>query len=456
LWRKSEQGERQPDMTQQPFSAVRARFADASTTPRAYLEQHLARIAQREPEVKAFAALNFAGARAAADESTERYKAGRPLSAVDGLPLGIKDILESEDMPTGFGSPIYTGWQSGRDAAAVYALRSNGAIIVGKTVTTEFAARHPGPTRNPLDLTRTPGGSSSGSAAAVADGMLPAAMGSQVIGSVLRPASYCGVMGFKPTYGALNRGGGYDNFSQNCLGVLAHTLPDIWAICHVIAETVGGDPGCVAFQGGAEPAPARRPAALGLVETAGWSKAQPAARERLQAFRTWAETAGVRVLDRRATPALAAFETAIADAADVSSGINAWEFVWPLGAVARHHAQLLSPSMRERLEQGRKMRDADYQALLQRRNAMRTAQQALRGTLDALVTLGATGSAPVGLEATGDAAFNVPATALGAPALSLPLFQVEGLPLGLQLIGFPGEDRALSAMAGWALEFASV
>lgn len=440
-------------MAHTPFSATRRTFTEGGDTPRAYLERHLERIAAREPDVKAFTALNIAGARAAADDSTQRYKAGRPLSAVDGLPLGVKDILETEDMPTGFGSPIYEGWHSRRDAASVFALRSGGAVIVGKTVTTEFAARHPGATRNPHDLTRTPGGSSSGSAAAVGDGMLPAALGSQVIGSVLRPASYCGVVGFKPSYGALNRGGGYDNFSQNCLGALAHTLDDIWAICDVIARTVGGDPGCVAFQGGAAPAPAARPATLGLIETVGWDRAAPAARERLAAFRAWAEAHGVRVIDRRAAAPLQAFEAAIADAVEVSSAINAWEFVWPLAAVAKHSAHLLSPMMRERLEFGRKMNDAEYQALLARREAMRLALRALHGTVDALVTLGATGPAPVGLDKTGDPVFNVPATALGAPAVSLPLFQVDGLPLGLQIIGFPGDDRALSAVAGWALEF---
>ena len=438
-------------MTHAPFSVVRRAFIEGSDTPRAYLERYLERIAAREPEVKAFQALNLAGARAAADESTRCYKAGRPRSAIDGLPLGIKDILESEDMPTTFGSPIYDGWQSRRDAAAVFAVREGGAAIVGKTVTTEFAARHPGPTRNPHDLTRTPGGSSSGSAAAVADGMLPAALGSQVIGSVLRPASYCGVIGFKPTVGALNRGGGYDNYSQNCLGVFAETLDDVWAICDVIAKTVGGDPGCVAFQGGATPAPAARPVTLGLIETAGWERASPAARERLAAFRAWADSRGVRVVDRRGAAPLQALESAIADALEVSSAINAWEFVWPLAAVAKRAAHLLSPGMRERLASGRKMNDADYQALLARGVAMRLAHRALKGAVDALVTL--SGPAPVGFEATGNAIFNVPATALGAPALSLPLFQVDGLPLGLQLIGFPGEDRALSAVAGWALDF---
>lgn len=442
-------------MTHPPFSAIRRTFMDGRTTPRAELERHLERIAAREPEVKAFAALNLDGARAAADESTGRYKAGRPLSAVDGLALGIKDILETEDMPTGFGSPIYDGWHSHRDAASVSALRSAGALIVGKTVTTEFAARHPGPTRNPHDLARTPGGSSSGSAAAVADGMLPAAIGSQVIGSVLRPSSFCGVVGYKPSYGALNRGGGYDNFSQNCLGVLARSLDDIWIVCHTIAERVGGDPGCVAFQGGPAPAPARAPAVLGLVETTGWAKADPKARERLAAFRAWAEARDVRVLDRRSSAPLQALEAAIADAMAICAGINAWEFVWPLAAVAKRSGHLLSASMRERLEAGQKMSDAEYQALLARRAAMRLAQQALKGSVDALVTLAAPGPAPLGHAATGDPVFNVPATALGAPALSLPLFEVDGLPLGLQLIGFPGEDRALSAVAGWALEYSA-
>ncbi|HEX9464281.1 MAG TPA: amidase [Alphaproteobacteria bacterium] len=436
-----------------PFSATRNSFAEGRETPRAYLERHLERIAKREPEVKAFSALNLDGARAAADESAARYRAGRALSAVDGMPLGIKDILETEDMPTTFGSPIYDGWQSRRDAASVYALRSSGAVIVGKTVTTEFAARHPGATRNPHDLKRTPGGSSSGSAAAVGDGMLPAALGSQVIGSVLRPSSFCGVVGFKPSYGALNRGGGYDNFSQNCLGVLAATLDDAWIVSHVIAEKVGGDPGCAAFQGGPVPAPAAAPAVLGFIETVGWDKAQPAAKDRLAEFRRWAEGRGVRVLDRRSSAPLQAFEAAIADAMPVCSAINAWEFLWPLAAVAKHSKHLISASMRERLETAQKMNDAEYQAMLARRAAMRLAHQALKGHVDGLVTLAAPGAAPVGLETTGDPIFNVPATGLGAPALSLPLFQVDAMPLGLQLIGFPGEDRALSALANWALAF---
>jgi len=217
-------------MTPMTFTDRREKFFDGGDNPRAMLERCLARIAERDAEVKAFAFLDADGARAAADNAAQRYRERRPLSAIDGMPIGLKDILETADMPTGFGSPIFEDWRGGRDSAAAFALRQAGAVIVGKLVTTEFAATFPGPTRNPHDLARTPGGSSSGSAAAVADGMLPMALGSQVIGSILRPASFCGVIGFKPTFGSLNRGGTCDNYSQNALGTLSNSLADAWAV----------------------------------------------------------------------------------------------------------------------------------------------------------------------------------------------------------------------------------
>ncbi len=442
--------------TASSFAPIRPNFLAGSDDPRACLERYLARIEAREKDITAFAALNIEGARKAADESAARYRAGKPLSEIDGMPLGIKDIIETEDMPTGFGSPIFDGWRGGRDAAAVMALREAGAVIVGKTVTTEFAAFFPGPTRNPRDTTRTPGGSSSGSAAAVADGMLPAALGSQVVGSILRPASFCGVVGFKPSFGALNRGGGsIDNFSQNCLGALANSLDDIWAICHAIVERVGGDPGCAGFAGGAAPAPAHKPGTLGVIETAGWSAAAPEAREALSRFVSWAERQDVRIVRRRDLPELQSLESAIADAVKVTLGINAREFVWPLRMLAKKSEHLLSPHMRERLAVGNAMTEAEYQGLLAQRQTMRVAQRALHGEIGALVTLSAPGPAPVGLTATGNPVFNAPATALGAPAISLPLFEVDGMPVGLQIIGFPGEDRALSGIANWALGFAA-
>ena len=307
------------------FATARERFVSGASTPRDCLEDCLARIDAREPVVRAFVCTNFEGARRAADASAERYRAGKPLSSIDGMPVAIKDIIETVDMPTEFGSPIFKDWRGGRDAACVFALRQAGAVIVGKAVTTEFAGARPGPTTNPLDASRTPGGSSSGSAAAVAAGMVPVALGTQVGGSVLRPASFCGVIGFKPTYGSLNRGNLSDNYSQNCIGTLSATLQDGWAVCHEIAERVGGDPGFPPFAGGATPAAARRPDVLAVLETAGWGVAQAEAKEALHMFLRTLSDDGVQLIDRRSSKRVAALEDAIAEVGVISEGIAAWE-----------------------------------------------------------------------------------------------------------------------------------
>src|SRR5262245_58303783 len=226
-----------------PYVSQTGAFTSGSDSPRAFLERCLEDIAAQEDAVGAFVTLNMAGARAAADASTARWKAGATLSPIDGMPVGIKDIMETADMATEQGSPLFVGWHGKRDCAAVAALREAGAVVLGKTVTTEFAASHPARTRNPWDPTRTPGGSSSGSAAAVGSGMIPAALGSQVIGSIIRPASFCGCVGFKPSVGGINRGGSFDHFSQSCTGVLGATLVDIWTVARAIALRAGGAPG---------------------------------------------------------------------------------------------------------------------------------------------------------------------------------------------------------------------
>ncbi len=213
-----------------PFFSAAADFAAGHDTPREFLERCLSHVEEFEPAVGAFVCHDIAAARAAADRSAARWRDGRPLSPIDGMPLGIKDIIETADMPTEQGSPLFVGCRTGRDAASVAALREAGAVILGKVVTTEFAATEPRGTRNPWDRERTPGGSSSGSAAAVACGMVPAALGTQVVGSILRPASFCGCVGFKPSVGRINRGGSYDYFSQSCTGVLAASLEDAWLV----------------------------------------------------------------------------------------------------------------------------------------------------------------------------------------------------------------------------------
>src|SRR5262249_51244436 len=185
------------------FDRCVADFQQGRDTPRDFLERCLDVIAKRDKTVKAFVTLNRDGARKAADDATRRYKAGKPLSPVDGCPVAVKDIIATVDMPTQMNSPAFKDWQSGQDAACVAALRKGGAVILGKTVTTEFAVGYSGPTTNPFDPTRTPGGSSSGSAAAVGAGMVPAGFGTQTPASTMRPASYCRAGGIKPNIGPL-------------------------------------------------------------------------------------------------------------------------------------------------------------------------------------------------------------------------------------------------------------
>jgi Asp-tRNA(Asn)/Glu-tRNA(Gln) amidotransferase A subunit family amidase len=430
-----------------PFLAASKQFAAGADGPRAYLERCLAALSEHEPAVGAFVTTQTEAARKAADAATQRWRAGKPLSAIDGMPVGIKDIIETYDMPTQMGSPLFAGWRGERDAASVYALRAAGAVIVGKTVTTEFAATHPRGTRNPHDPRRTPGGSSSGSAAAVATGMVPAALGTQVVGSILRPSSFCGVVGFKPTVGAINRGGSHDFLSQSCTGPIAATLEDAWVVAREIARRVGGDPGFPRLAGPMTPPPAKTPRALAMLETPGWPVATAGARQELEGALARLRAAGIAILTRRDAPLVEKVESALANAMPLTRAINEWEWVWPLNDYHRRDASALSESMRERLKSAQAMDEGRYEELIAERARIRAQFAELAAVADAAVTLSAPGAAPVGLGWTGDPIFVVSGSLLGVPAVSLPLLEDEGLPLGLQVLGYAQRDADLIATA---------
>jgi Asp-tRNA(Asn)/Glu-tRNA(Gln) amidotransferase A subunit family amidase len=432
-----------------PFLTTRAHFASGADTPRELLERCLAALDHWESRVGAFVHLNVDGARAAADAATARWREQKPLSPIDGMPLGIKDIIETIDMPTENGSPLYAGWRSNRDAANVAALREAGAVILGKTVTTEFAAREPRGTRNPWDTERTPGGSSSGSAAAVVTGMVSAALGTQVIGSTIRPASFCGCYGFKPTLGALNRGGSHDNLSQSCTGVLAANLEDAWQVAHEIAVRAGGDPGYPGLFGPDRAPPPKKPHRLTLLETAGWSVAEAAAKQAMEDAVGRLKALGIDVRTRHHEPKVTAAEAALDQATSISNRINDWEGRWPLNTYRLRDAGKLSKPALERLAKAEAMSLDDYRVLLAERAGIRQAYGELASVCEACITLGAPGPAPRGLGWTGDASFAVPASLLGTPAISLPLFRIDGLPLGFQVMGFEHGDAATFAIAAW-------
>ena len=430
-----------------PYLAATARFANGADTPRDFLERCLVDLAAVEPKIGAFVHLNLEGARAAADQSTTRWRAGRPHSTIDGMPLGIKDIIETADMPTENGSPLFVGWRSERDAASVAALREAGAVIVGKTVTTEFAATEPRGTRNPHDLRRTPGGSSSGSAAAVAAGMLSAALGTQVIGSTIRPASYCGCIGFKASVGALNRGGSHDGLSQSATGVLAVTLQDAWQVAYEIVVRAGGDPGYPGLFGSScAPAP-RKPRRLAFLETAGWGAASPGAKSAMADALARIKSAGIEIATSQSDGKVAAVSAALASARALSMRINAWESRWPLNTYRERDASKLSRPMLDRLVEAERMSLDQYREHLGERDNVRAGYAELQSECDACISLSAPAAAPLGLDSTGDPNCTVHTSLLGIPAISLPVLQDEGLPLGLQIAGFVHGDAESFAVA---------
>lgn len=438
-----------PSPVLRPYLLARDDFRSGADSPRAFLERCLAVVEAREAEVGAFVHYDAASARRQADAASTRWRAGKPLSAVDGMPVGIKDIIETVDFPTEMGSPLYAGWRSGRDAASVVALRAAGAVILGKTVTTEFAATAPAGTRNPLDPARTPGGSSSGSAAAVAAGMLSAGIGTQVVGSIIRPASYCGVMGYKPSLGAVNRGGSHDALSQSCHGVLAASLPDAWQVVYEIAARAGGDPGFPGLVGPPAAPAAVKPRRLALLQTEGWVTAAAEAKAQLGDTASLLRGHGIEIVDRANHAGVAAFEQALDGGLALTRRINAWECRWPLNTYRDRDAGKLSQAMLQRLAEAEAMSPADYRADLAARARLREVYALLARDCDACLALSAGGPAPLGLQSTGNPVFAVAGSLLGTPAISLPAFAVDGLPVGLQIIGFEQRDADLFGFAAW-------
>ncbi|MDP9902477.1 amidase [Variovorax ginsengisoli] len=416
-----------------PMSATRIRkeLAGRSTSARAVLEQSLDVVAVREPTVHAWKVLGDASARRWAD-ALDGDLDRRDIGLLAGIPVAVKDLMDTADMPTGYGSAIYAGHQPTHDAACVTRLREAGATILGKTVTTEFAYFAPGETTNPWDASRTPGGSSSGSAAAVASGMVPLALGSQTAGSLIRPASYCGVFALKPTHGVFDlRGVKGLSPSLDTLGWLARTADDLELMrCALL---------------GAAYAPLDRwpaaPCRIGFLHTHEWSQAQPdgqaafdEAVQRLQA--SGMQLIGKRLPDEQAT------------LADDQMQVMAYEAVRELAFELQHHAAALSRPLRELLEKGQAVTEAEYLAAQSRAATGRRVARELMADVDALLVPAAPGEAPRGLDATGDPVFSRVWTLLGLPCVNVPgLRGPHGMPIGVQLVGRKHQERALLALA---------
>jgi Asp-tRNA(Asn)/Glu-tRNA(Gln) amidotransferase A subunit family amidase len=408
----------------------------------------LAQVDELDGDIRAFAHIDREHVLAQARARDEERRAGRPTGPLHGVPVALKDIVDTSDLPTEYGSPLYAGNLPWREAVVVTRLREAGAVIFGKTVTTEFAYFHPGPTRNPHDLERTPGGSSSGSAAAVAAGMVPLAIGTQTNGSVIRPAAFCGVVGFKPTRGLIPRKGVLplsSTFDQ--IGVFARTIEDAAMLAESMVGYHEGDPDTRPMARppfretaiGEWPLPPR----LAFVKSAVWERAAP---ETQELFAELGEKLGDAMVEVE-------LGGDYANAYDWHRLIMEAEMAHNLGHIYEKAAERISPVLRELIERGRGHSASDYLRAKAGIATMNEAFDDLFTEFNAVLTPSATGEAPRGLDSTGDPIFSTLWTYLGAPAITVPIKQsASGLPLGAQLVGPRGDDARLLRASRWVTQ----
>ncbi|MEO5696790.1 MAG: amidase [Burkholderiaceae bacterium] len=424
---------------------ARARLVAGECSVVDYARALLERIDAVDPQVQAWAHLDAAHVLAQAEEADDAHALGEPDGPLFGLLVGVKDIIDTADFPTEDGTVLHAGRTPQADAAVVRRLRAAGGLVMGKTVTTELATYAAGKTRNPHNPAHTPGGSSSGSAAAVAAGMVPLAIGTQTNGSVIRPASFCGVYGFKPSAGLIPRTGVLTQSpSLDAVGVFGRTLDDVALLAQTLA---GHDPQDLLTRLRAPPPLARlaasdapMPPTLAWVATPFWDRVAPDAQA------AFAEL--IEVLAGRIAP----FElpASAADAIDWHRTVMEADIAGSFELEYDRGREQLSASLREQIERGRTVTAVAYRQALARVPVLLASLDTVFEHFDALVTPAALGTAPEGLETTGDPLMCTLWTFLGMPSLSLPLLHGEnGLPIGVQLVGRRGDDARLLRTARW-------
>jgi Asp-tRNA(Asn)/Glu-tRNA(Gln) amidotransferase A subunit family amidase len=385
----------------------------------------LERIRQRDGEVRAWAHVN-----PNALEQARRLDKEAPRGPLHGVPVGIKDVIDTADMPTEYNSPIYRGHQPKWDAASVALLRRAGCVILGKTHTTEFANNNPAPTRNPHNLAHTPGGSSSGSAAAVADGMVPLALGTQTGGSVIRPAAYCGTLAIKPSFGAINRAGlKFVSESLDTIGVFAQSIDNLGAAMQVLA-------------GKSLPDFNRKNPNIGFCRTPRWGNADAATQQNLERAAEALGKAGAQVREFELPKGSEAmFERHAVVMGFDSARALAYEYL--------NFPDRISANLRPRLEAGWKVTRTEYEEMQAiAAECRRALAQQMRET-DFLLTPSAPSAAPASLASTGDPVFNRAWTLFGTPCVTLPFGSDKGLPLAVQLVGAYEADTELLGWSQW-------
>lgn len=436
-----------------PFGVLLPDIRASRDTPRAALERHLDLVQGADASVCAFRELDIENARAAADAASARWQACAPLSKIDGMVVGVKDIIDVAGVVTRMNSPIFERASPAlQDAPCVDAARRGGAIILGKTETAEFACGNSAPTRNPHDLDRSPGGSSSGSGAAVGAGMVSAAFGTQTQGSIIRPASYCGAVGYKPSFGVLPLEGIHSvSRSHDHLGVISASVADAWNLICAVSEAYPSS-GSNGFKAATDP---KRPARIAVLRLAAFEELDPASLDAFDGTVSRISEAGVAV-DCSTMGAQPGRVVDILDQIyDASIGMMGWDMRWPYRGYAAHWPGQLGEKITGLLARADQTTPTEYQDWLALRRSAQAAVEALRTTYDAVLMPAASGPAPKGLQFSGSRSFQVPWTFIGAPTWSIPGLSVAGLPLGMQIAGFAGQDAALVHHAAWLEEMLS-
>ena len=426
-------------------AAAAKAIRDGDITSVQLVEACLKRIEEFEPTVQAWTHLDAENALNQAKVADKLHYDGAAQGPLNGVPVGIKDIFDTEDFPTEHGSPIHAGRRTMNDASAVAQLRQAGAVVIGKTVTTEFAVHAPGKTTNPHDATRTPGGSSSGSAAAVASYMVPLALGSQTNGSTIRPASFCGVVGYKPSFGLISRSGALRQSPPlDQVGVFARSVEDAAIMAETMMSFDGADsdmrpsarPHLHDIAMSAPPMPPK----VGFLKSPAWDQADA---ETQAAFAEMADFLGDRC-----------DEVEIGEVYDETFELQrvimeadlAKNFAYDFGRVP----EKFSTTLTEMIVRGQSVTAVEYNIAIERQRELERGLDQLMTEYDAILTPSTAGEAPVGLDATGSPAFCTLWTYTGMPAITLPLMQGgAGMPLGVQLVGKKGDDARLLRTAVW-------
>ncbi len=436
------------DLTSLGAVDLAAAIRDGEHACEEIVEAHLARISGIDDEIEAWAFLDPDHARSQAKQADAVRRSGRPIGPLHGVPVGVKDIIDTRDMPTENGTVLDAGRRPRADAAVVAKLRAAGAILLGKTVTTELAYYAPSKTKNPHDPGRTPGGSSSGSAAAVASGMAPLAIGTQTNGSVIRPASFCGVVGYKPTFGLIPRTGVLaQSFHLDTIGTFGRSVADAALLADALVGHDQGDKATIptAHQGllaAVQSKPPLKPL-FAFVETSVWDQAEECTK---QAFPELAEFLGDGV-DNVPLPEV------FVEGHVLQRRLMAAGFAHNFGHYERRGRESLSRQMQDAIDEGREVRAHDYLAAVDWIEVLNAGLDEIFKRYDAILTPAAAGAAPSGLESTGNPAFCTLWTLCGTPAITLPLLKDEAdLPIGVQLVGRRGDDARLMRTAGWLMQ----